>query len=126
MPQSRLAASAALTVVRVVSRSGRRRTGGRVIDRAYLGSGLIALVVTLSIAAAVSLSPIRWDLKSLGPVLPRLAAENLTPGEDILYVSSGTRSFDRNLVSYGLDLLTFPGGRACRGLVEDRATGDPT
>ncbi len=41
----------------------------------------ISCVITVLIAGAVCLSPIRWDMKALGPVLPRAESEANRCGE---------------------------------------------
>lgn len=71
---------------------------------ALLGTALIGLVS--------SLSPIRWDRKALGFVLPRAIDGDLPSGQSILFISPDSSGKHAAISHYGLELRTFPEGRA--------------
>jgi hypothetical protein len=85
--------------------------------------------VTVLIVAAVCLSPIRWDIKTLGPVLPRTASESIPPGSSVLFVSEVNDWRAGHIARYGLDLVTFPAGRSAwlvfaEGFLDNEWPGD--
>jgi hypothetical protein len=71
----------------------------------------IPLAVTAVIAFAVCLAPVRWDKKSLGPILPRLEPPGVRPGANILFVSPDNDWENGHYAQYGFDMITFPQGR---------------
>lgn len=71
----------------------------------------IPLAITAVIALAICLSPVRWDKKSFGPVLPQLEPPGLSPGTNVLFVSPDNSWENGHYAQYGLDMITFPDGR---------------
>jgi hypothetical protein len=67
-----------------------------------------SLVIAFLIAISVSLSPIRWDIKSFSPTLPQLEGPGIPAGSDILFVTSNNDWENGHYARYGLDLITFP------------------
>lgn len=66
--------------------------------------------MTTVVAAAVSLSPVRWDLETLGLVVPNAPRDLRLSDRRILYVSADNDWRNAHLADYGLDFLTFPNG----------------
>lgn len=67
---------------------------------------------TVLLALLSSSSPIRWDLKALGYMMPRAGEGELPMGKSILFVSPTGEGRSADISHYGLELRTFPDGQA--------------
>ncbi len=70
-----------------------------------------SIAITFLIAVMVSLSPIRWDIKAFGPVLPQVEAPGLEANSNVLFVSADNEWENGHFAQYGLDMVTFPKGK---------------
>ncbi len=73
---------------------------------------LLALVGAVVVAGAATLSPIRWDLKTIGQVVPELPSEIDLSRRHVLFVSNDDTWENAHLARYGIDFITFPEGSA--------------
>ncbi len=78
--------------------------------RTVLGFLSVPFGITVFILLTVCLSPIRWDKKSFGPVLPQLESKSLSSVGNFLFVSTDNSWESGHYAQYGFDMLTFPNG----------------
>lgn len=73
---------------------------------------LVSLAITFLIVLLVCISPIRWDIKSIAPVLASIDSQSIPLGTDVLFVSPNMDWKSGHIANYGLDFMSFPYGNS--------------
>lgn len=76
----------------------------------FLFPVLLGIAATVVVCLALCLSPIRWDYKAFGFVMPRWRSGEIPAGDSIVYVTRGRTGDAAAIYKYGLPLKTFPNG----------------